>query len=180
MIAVLDCSGLAVFESPPDVLQYFTCSLTRKTKAFPIPPPIKGNDLGDIRPFKNLEILCDIYSNLPGNTAGLALFKAHETIKKIHRRGLSPSWIHSLSPGVMVPLLEALRICQNHPDTSWTPDLHKFVGRPDIAAKTTQGLEDEVVPVDVSPLVARSSVLTAGTRRTTYYWRSYVYRTYQR
>ena len=150
MTGVIDCSGLLVFETPPDVLLYFTRSLTHKTKSFPIPGQIKGNDLGNIHPFKNLEILCDIYSNLSGNTAGLALFKAHETIKKIHRRGLSPSWIQSLSPGVMVPILEALRICQNHPDKSWTPELYRFIGRGDIAAKTERVAADEVVSTDVS------------------------------
>ena len=150
MTGVIDCSDILVFETPPDVLQYFTSSLTHKTKPFPVPGQIKGNDLGNIHPFKNLETLCDIYSNLSGNTAGLALFKAHETIKKIHRRGLSPSWIQSLSPGVMVPILEALRICQNHPDKSWTPELYRFIGRGDIAAKTERVAADEVVPTDVS------------------------------
>jgi len=150
MIGGIDCSDLLVFETPPDILQYFTSSLTRKTKPFPVPGQIKGNDLGNIHPFQNLEILCDIYSNLSGNTAGLSLFKAHETIKKIHRRGLSPSWIQSLSPGVMVSILEALRICQNHPDKSWTPELYRFIGRGDIAAKTERVAADEVVPVDVS------------------------------
>jgi hypothetical protein len=131
-------------------LQYCTASLTRKTKSFPILSPIIENAQGDIHPFENLEILCDIYSNMSGNTAGLALFKAHETIKKIHNRGLSPSWIHSLSHGIMVPILEAFRICQNHPDKAWSSDLYKFVGRPDYAAKTDKSIEDDVTHVEVS------------------------------
>jgi len=152
MIGDIDCSPLASFETPPDVLQYFTNSLTRKTRPFPIPTPIEENGLGRIRPFENLEVLCDIYSDLSGNTAGLALFKAHETMKKIHRKGLSVSWIQTLSPGVMVPILEALRICQNHIDRGWTPEFFKFLGRTDVAAKTEEITADEVVPVSVSPL----------------------------
>jgi len=149
-LGVIDCSALAAFETPPDILRYCTASLTRKIKHFPILSPNKDNALGNIRPLENLDILCDIYSTMSGNTAGLALFKAHETIKKIHQRGLPTSWIHSLSHGVMVPILEALRICQNHPDKSWTSSMYRFVGRPDYAAKTDKSIEDDVTHVEVS------------------------------
>jgi len=50
----------------------------------------------------------------------------------------------------MVPILEALRICQNHPDKSWTSDMYRFVGRPDYAAKTDKPIEDDVTHVEVS------------------------------
>jgi hypothetical protein len=100
MLGDIDTSALVNFETPPDILQHCTQSLTRELKRFPIPSTLDVNGLGTSRPFANLEIICDVYSNISGNTAGLALFKAHETISKIFGRGLPASWIHSLSHGV--------------------------------------------------------------------------------
>jgi hypothetical protein len=177
MLGDIDTSALVNFETPPDILQHCTQSLTRELKRFPIPSTLDVNGLGTSRPFANLEIICDVYSNISGNTAGLALFKAHETISKIFGRGLPASWIHSLSHGVGVPILEALRICQNHPGKSWSPELYKFVGRPDYAAKTARPTDDELSCVDVSDCVmpGYDEPLISDSRGPTDHWRSHEY-----
>jgi anaphase-promoting complex subunit 1 len=149
-LAPLPTSTLDSLDTPPDILHHLTLCLTRKTKPFPIPRSNELGDFGRVRPFNTLEILCDIYANLSDGSAGIAIFKAHETINKVIRHGLTPQWIQSLSFGVAMPIMEALRMCQHHPSKSWTPDVYAFVGRPDYASKTGKVADGETPQATVS------------------------------
>jgi anaphase-promoting complex subunit 1 len=154
-------------DTPPDIIHHLTLCLTGKTKTFPIPRRHDHGELGRVHPFQHLQVLCDIYADLSGGSAGIVIFKAHETINKVIRHGLSTQWIQSLSFGVAMPIMEALRLCQLHPSKTWSSEVYAFVGRPDYAAKNGKVADDNAAATSVSLLYRHPAYIQANDKQPT-------------
>jgi anaphase-promoting complex subunit 1 len=64
---------------------------------------------------------------------------AVEMVEAMHECGMTPQFLETLPEAVLVPLQDAMSLCQPHPPSSWSDDLLELVKRSDISLVLAPG-----------------------------------------
>jgi anaphase-promoting complex subunit 1 len=58
---------------------------------------------------------------------------AVDMVEAMHECGMTSQFLETLPEGLLVPLQDAISLCQPHPPSSWTHELLELVKRSDIS-----------------------------------------------
>ncbi|ORX38535.1 hypothetical protein BD324DRAFT_599421 [Kockovaella imperatae] len=136
----------SVFDSPPDILAYLSRRLTTPLKPFPSIRNLTtthATEFGVVEPCALSAQIIAIYERLgpePDEINGSALSagaRATACIQFIVDQVLDLDWVLSLTPGVSLPILEMMRLCQAAPVKGLSAKVYSFIGRADLAAQVS-------------------------------------------
>ena len=87
---------------------------------------------------------------------------AVEMVEAMHECGMTPHFLETLPEAVLVPLQDAISLCQPHPPSSWSNDLLELVKRSDISLVLAPGKRSR--PAMSNILVSRPFTTAEGCR----------------
>lgn len=90
--------------------------------------------LGKPDPWRQTELVGDIYQALSPTASLTVEERAYNTVSAMMDRKLTSAWLADLPFGVAMPIMEMIRVVQANPSMDHSPAYYAFINRPDLAA----------------------------------------------
>lgn len=121
-------------EQPLDIIQYLARVAEGTAQPFVMPTPTDTKALGKPDPWRQTELIGEIYWALSPKIAVSVEERAYATVSTMMEHNLDSSWLADLPFGVAMPIKEMIRVVQANPRMDCTPAYYVFINRPDLAA----------------------------------------------